>query len=187
MAATKRTRLVMAIVLIGALISGVIGVGIASTAEPALDTTLPATGVALGDPQASLKDAEEVTPYRLRKPSWLPEGTQLVHVDWVIADPAETGSVVNVDMWYATLGGHSLHVWQTNSAMLVGTPNDPANEEIATPQVIGGRLWLEQRITFGNRQVLQIGRRSLDGVTVSVDGDLGLGLEALRRIAGSMS
>lgn len=170
-----------------AVILGVsVGLVVPAAAGSPSKGRLLSTNVHLPDPDESLREAAREAPYSLKLPQRLPPGTRTLLVTSVAADPGETGSTTNVDIWYETENGERIHIWQTNSTTLITSGMDPSAPTAGAPLLIEGSLWQETPFTSGTTQMVQLGRRFPDGVTVSLDATLGLGVDNLRGIAASI-
>jgi hypothetical protein len=172
--------------MIAVSIGIVVGFVVPAAAEGGPSGRLLSTNVQLPEPGQSFREAARAAPYPLKVPQQLPSGTRTLLVSWVAADPGETGSTVNVDMWYETAQGERIHIWQTNSQTLLTSGMDPAAPTVGAPVLLGESLWQEASFTSGTTDMVQLARRFPDGVTVSLDSSLQLGLETLRGIAASI-
>lgn len=107
-------------------------------------------------------------------------------MDWTVADPGQTGTVVNVDMWWETSDGARLHLWQTNSPTIDASGKDPAAPTLGSAVSIGDAVWRLVEFHSGPEPWMQLGRRFEDGITVSIDAPASFGLAWLRQVVASI-
>jgi hypothetical protein len=127
---------------------------------------------------AVLESATEHSPFAILTPSWLPTGMSLDKV--ITTGPPETPEgIFSVDVFYRTIEGQTLHIWETNIPDLASSGKDPV--QIGTAVTIAGRTWAGTTNDLGAGMLQILSARFPGGVTVSMDTTLDKA--ALERVA----
>lgn len=166
--------------VVGAIIIGIV----AASALPAGSS--PATTVSrdalVPPPAESMAEAKAKAPYKIKEPSWLPEGVVMEHAQY-----SEEGAF-SVGMWYRDAAGNRvLHIWQTNMSPEALSAKDPADPRRGVPESVGGKTWRREAAPRHGYSLDILSRRFEDGTTVTVDAsDAAINYGQLKKIAESV-
>jgi hypothetical protein len=135
--------------------------------------------VHLPPPGKTLEKAQRDATFEIRKPSYVPEGMSLFLVNWAPPEPDE-GDVRSVGLYYSSSDDRRFHIWQTNNPFLPVSGKPVMGQ--GRSEEIQGRAW--EHLFLPEQRLQVLNRLFPDGVTLSLDGNLGIG--EMRRIAASI-